>query len=442
MRFWLLQNLYYLYCPIQASLTAVWYTWHPMKGLDQKRILLGVTGGIAAYKSAELVRRLREQAAEVQVVMTRAACEFITPLTFQALSGRTVRCDTFDRSGEAAMSHIELARWADAVLVAPCSANTLAKAATGIADDLLSTLMLATDAPLLLAPAMNQQMWAHPATQNNLQTLIKNGVQILGPDTGEQACGDHGAGRMLEPGELVEQLIQSFKHQALAGQHVLITAGPTREAIDPVRFLSNRSSGKMGYALARAAREAGAAVTLVSGPVSLEAPEGIKLVKVESANDMYTAVFQHTDNADIFIACAAVADYGLRESATQKIKKLTDSTQIALQKNPDILADVTALSTPPFAVGFAAETNNLQQNARKKLMKKNLDLIAANQVGKHQGFEQDDNALTVIWRDGQLELPAKSKQKLARELIQLISQHYIQKSKNTKNEKHSVKNSK
>ncbi len=400
-----------------------------MKGLDQKRILLGITGGIAAYKSAELVRRLREQAAEVQVVMTSAACEFITPLTFQALSGRTVRCDTFDRSGEAAMSHIELARWADAVLVAPCSANTLAKAANGIADDLLSTLILATDAPLLLAPAMNQQMWAHPATQQNLQTLKDRDVQILGPASGEQACGDHGAGRMLEPNELVDQLIKSFKHQSLAGQQVLITAGPTREAIDPVRFLSNRSSGKMGYALARAAQEAGAAVTLVSGPVSLEAPAGVQQIKVESANDMHSAVFQHLDKADIFIACAAVADYGITEPAKQKIKKGADTLQITLQKNPDILSEVASHASSTFTLGFAAETDDLLQNARKKLLGKKLDLIAANQVGDDQGFEQDDNALTVLWQDGEIELPTSSKQKLARELIKIVSQHYFQKIK-------------
>ena len=398
-----------------------------MKGLDQKRILLGVTGGIAAYKSAELVRRLREQGAEVQVVMTPSAGEFITALTFQALSGHPVRNESFDQASEAAMSHIELARWADAVLIAPCSANTLAKAANGIADNLLSTLILATDAPLLLAPAMNHQMWCHSATQKNLQQLKENGAQILGPAEGEQACGEYGAGRMLEPEELVVQLIQSFKNEILSGQQVLITAGPTREAIDPVRYLSNRSSGKMGYALARAAREAGASVTLISGPVTLDVPEGIRLIKVESAKEMHAAVMQQVDAANIFIACAAVADYGATEFAKEKIKKSADSMQLVLKKNPDILAEVAAMTPGPFTVGFAAETESLLQNARNKLLNKKLDLIAANQVGANLGFEQEDNSLTVIWQNGQKELPVSTKEKLARELIHIISQHFFQK---------------
>jgi phosphopantothenoylcysteine decarboxylase/phosphopantothenate--cysteine ligase len=412
-----------------------------MKVLEQKRILLGVTGGIAAYKSAELVRRLRQHGADVQVVMTAAACEFVTPLTFQALSGHPVRLDTFDASGEAAMSHIELARWADTILVAPCSANTLAKIAHGIADNLLSTLVLAADAPLLLAPAMNRQMWAQPAVMENIQALALRQVQILGPAVGEQACGEHGAGRMLEPDQLVDALIQSFRHQALAGLRVLITAGPTREAIDPVRFLSNRSSGKMGYALARAAREAGAAVTLVTGPVSLSAPDGVEVEYVETALEMQHAVLMQAANTDIFIACAAVADYRLDKPAEHKIKKQPDSMQLTLLKNPDILAEVAALPEPPFSVGFAAETDDLLKNSREKLLRKNLNLIAANQVGKQQGFEQDDNALTVIWRDGQQELPQAGKDKLARKLLQIIAQHYSQQAEQKKNEKHTIENS-
>lgn len=412
-----------------------------MKGLEQKRILLGVTGGIAAYKSAELVRRLRQQGADVQVVMTAAACEFVTPLTFQALSGHPVRCDTFDASSEAAMSHIELARWADAILVAPCSANTLAKIATGIADNLLTTLILAADAPLLLAPAMNQQMWAQPSVAENIKALSLPHVQILGPAVGEQACGEYGAGRMLEPEQLAEALCRSFQHQALAGQHILITAGPTREAIDPVRFLSNRSSGKMGYALARAAREAGAAVTLISGPVALAKPEGIPVIQVETAVEMQQAVLSHVGTTDIFIGCAAVADYRFDKPANLKIKKQHDSMQLTLLKNPDILAEVSALPDPPFTVGFAAETDNLLQNAREKLLRKNLDLIAANQVGKQQGYEQDDNALTVIWRDGQQDLPQAGKDKLARNLLRIIAQRYLQKISQTNNEKHTAENS-
>ncbi|MBN1379264.1 MAG: bifunctional phosphopantothenoylcysteine decarboxylase/phosphopantothenate--cysteine ligase CoaBC [Gammaproteobacteria bacterium] len=407
-----------------------------MKGLEQKRIILGVTGGIAAYKSAELVRRLMEQGADVQVVMTTAACEFITPLTFQALSGHPVRCESFDTSSEAAMSHIELARWADAVLVAPCSANTLAKIAGGIADNLLTTLILATDAPLLLAPAMNQQMWAQSTTAENVNSLAVKGIKILGPDIGEQACGDLGAGRMLEPDQLVDALIQSFQHLAFAGQRILITAGPTREAIDPVRFLSNRSSGKMGYALARAAREAGAAVTLISGPSVLATPAGIDVISVETAAEMHSAVMAHISKAGIFIGCAAVADYRLAEPASEKLKKQADSIQLTLVKNADILAEVAALPNPPFTVGFAAETSHLIENAREKLQRKHLNLIAANQVGDNQGFDQDDNELTVIWQDGQVELPSSSKNQLAKKLLEIIAQHYFQKSQPENNEKH------
>lgn len=411
-----------------------------MKGLEQKRILLGVTGGIAAYKSAELVRRLREQGADVQVVMTAAACEFVTPLTFQALSGHDVRLERFDRNSEAAMSHIELARWADAVLVAPCSANTLAKIARGIGDNLLTTLILATDAPVLLAPAMNQQMWAQKVTGDNVALVRNNGLSVLGPAVGTQACGDEGAGRMLEPDQLVQELISSFQHQALNGRQVLITAGPTREAIDPVRFLSNRSSGKMGYALARAAREAGAAVTLVSGPVALETPDGITFIQVESAADMHNAVMEQVGGVDIFIACAAVADYRLHQVAPEKIKKQRDSIQLQLVRNPDILTDVASLPRPPFTIGFAAETENLLKNARKKLLRKGINMIAANQVGKQQGFERDNNEITVIWRDGEQTLPNASKQKLARKLLKIIALHYFSELKLEKNEKNTTEN--
>ena len=412
-----------------------------MKELAQKRILLGVSGGIAAYKSADLVRRLRERGAEVQVVMTAAAREFVTPLTFQALSGRPVRTDTFDSAGEAAMSHIELARWADAVLVAPCSANTLGKITHGIADNLLTTLILATDALLLLAPAMNRQMWAQTTTQDNVKTLAQRGVHILGPAAGEQACGEHGEGRMLEPVQLADALEQSFRHQALSGLKLLITAGPTREIIDPVRFISNRSSGKMGYALARAAHEAGAAVTLISGPVNLASPDGIDTVQVESALDMHDAVMSRVATADIFISCAAVADYRVGEPAGSKIKKHAESIQLGLTKNPDILAEVAALPEPPFTVGFAAETEQLRDNARDKLLRKNCDLIAANTVGPQQGFDQEDNALTVIWRNGETELPNSSKDKLARRLLEIVAQRYSEKTATTTDEKHTTENS-
>jgi phosphopantothenoylcysteine decarboxylase/phosphopantothenate--cysteine ligase len=390
-----------------------------MKG---KRILLGVTGGIAAYKSPDLVRRLRERGAEVQVVMTAGARQFVTPLTFQAVSGRPVRSDLWDEAAEAAMGHIELARWADIVLVAPASADFLARLASGRADDLLAALCLATEAPIAVAPAMNRIMWANPATDDNVALLKARGVHVFGPAQGEQACGEVGAGRMLEPLEIIEQLCTTLIGGGpLAGKRVLITAGPTRERIDPVRFISNRSSGKMGFAVAQAAREAGAAVVLVSGPVNLPTPPGVRRVDVESAAEMLTAVFKELP-ADIFISTAAVADYRPAHPAEQKIKKTTDTLDLEMERTVDVLASVAARSDRPFVVGFAAETESVEQNARLKLMKKNLDMIAANEVGHDKGFDHEDNQLIVLWRAGRQELGRASKLVLARELIRLIAQ--------------------
>lgn len=394
-----------------------------MSTLNNKRIILGVTGGIAAYKAADLVRRLRDAGAEVRVVMTHAACEFVGALTFQALSGNKVHRDLLDAEAEAAMSHIELARWADAVLIAPTTANTLAKLAQGLADDLLSTLCLATRSPLCIAPSMNQAMWADANTQHNLQTLQQRGVNIFGPASGSQACGETGAGRMLEPLQLVDELSCIFQSGALQNKNVLITAGPTFEAIDPVRFIGNRSSGKMGYALAQAAIEAGATVTLVSGPVALAAPDRVTCIQVESATEMHNAVMQHIQQQNIFIACAAVADYRPAQIADQKIKKTMSDMKIDLVKNPDILQDVAALKHPPFCVGFAAETENLQQHAQHKLVAKNVQLICANDVSqKDIGFNSDDNALQIFWPGGGTRFEKASKSQLAHQLINLISQ--------------------
>lgn len=396
-----------------------------MLELSNKRILLGVSGGIAAYKSADLVRRLREAGARVRVVMTPGATQFITPLTLQALSGQPVRSALFDTEAEAAMGHIELARWADAVLIAPASANSLARLAQGLADDLLSTLCLATRAPLLVAPAMNQVMWEHPATQANLATLGERGVQICGPGVGGQACGEFGPGRMLEPRELITLLATRFATGALAGLHVLITAGPTQEPIDPVRFISNRSSGKMGYAVAAAAREAGARVTLVTGPVALAAPDGVESIGVDTAQEMHSAVLAHVSDCDVFIAAAAVADYRPHETATHKLKKQAVSMQLDLQRTPDILAAVAALHPAPFTLGFAAETERLAEHARGKRMAKSVDMIAANLVNlPGQGFESDENALTLYWEGGEHSLPRMSKTQLARELVAQLALRY------------------
>lgn len=395
------------------------------------RILLGVTGGIAAYKSADLVRRLRERGAEVQVVMTEAATEFVTPLTFQALSGRPVRTKLWDAAAEAAMGHIELARWADRVLVAPATADFIARLAHGLADDLLATLCLATEAPVAIAPAMNRVMWSNAATQANVATLRARGVAVLGPAEGEQACGETGAGRMLEPSDLADRLLAGrpaaphANTALLAGRKVVVTAGPTRERIDPVRFITNRSSGKMGYAVAEAARDAGADVVIVSGPVNLPAPAGVRRVCVETAEQMLAAVQAEIADTDIFIAAAAVSDYRPLQVSSEKIKKTSDSLLLALSRTPDILATVAAGSPRPFVVGFAAETQNVERNALAKLEGKRLDMIAANQVGDGLAFDCDDNALTVYWRDGKLELPRAGKAELAGRLVGLIAERCV-----------------
>jgi len=387
------------------------------------RILLGVTGGIAAYKSAELVRRLRDRGAEVQVVMTAGARQFITPLTFQALTGRPVRTDLWDEAAEAAMGHIELARWADRVLVAPASADFLARLAHGLADDLLTTLCLATDAPLSVAPAMNRLMWANAATQANVALLRSRGVAVLGPAEGDQACGETGPGRMLEPAELMDALApQGATKRVLAGLKVMITAGPTRERIDPVRFITNRSSGKMGFAVAEAAREAGAEVVLVSGPVNVATPPGVRRVDVETAEQMMNAVNQHVADTDIFIAAAAVSDYRPVQCASEKIKKTSDSLTLALSRTTDILATVAARAPRPFVVGFAAETQNVERNALAKLEGKRLDMIAANQVGDNLAFDCEDNALTVYWPGGKQDLGRAPKRQLAAALVSLIAE--------------------
>ena len=395
-----------------------------MSTLQHRRIVLGVSGGIAAYKAPDLVRRLRERGAEVQVVMTAGAQRFVTPTTFQAVAGREVRAELWDPAAEAAMGHIELARWADLILLAPATADLIARLASGRADDLLATLVLATDAKVALAPAMNRLMWAHPATQANIAILRHRGVEVLGPGRGEQACGETGDGRMLEPLEIVsgvERLLPAAESTVLAGKHVLITAGPTRERLDPVRYISNRSSGKMGFALADAARAAGAEVTLVAGPVNLPTPTGVKRIDVESAAQMHAAVEAAVGLADVFIATAAVADYRPAVVAERKIKKSGERVEIVLERTPDILASVAARAQRPFVVGFAAETHDVETYARGKLESKNLDLIAANEVGDDKAFDRDDNSLIVLWREGRVPNGPASKQVVAKELIELIA---------------------
>jgi phosphopantothenoylcysteine decarboxylase/phosphopantothenate--cysteine ligase len=397
-----------------------------MHSLINRRILLGVSGGIAAYKSAELVRRLREVGAEVQVVMTPAAATFVTSLTFQALSGRPVRLELLDANAEAGMSHIELARWADLILIAPATADFLARLAHGLANDLLSTLCLAADRPLAVAPAMNRLMWQNPATQDNCALLERRGIMRWGPASGEQACGEVGEGRMLEPSQLRDQVIGFFATAGLLnGLRVLITAGPTREAIDPVRFISNRSTGKMGFAVAAAAVQAGAQVTMVTGPVTLSTPAGVERIDVENAMEMYEAVMNRMADIHIFIATAAVADYRAAHRSEQKIKKNHATLTLTLERNPDILATVAALRNAPFTVGFAAETHDVLQYAQDKRRRKGLDMIAANQVGlPGQGFESEQNALHVLWEGGEQALPLADKAQLGRDLIALIAQRY------------------
>ncbi|HEY8683357.1 MAG TPA: bifunctional phosphopantothenoylcysteine decarboxylase/phosphopantothenate--cysteine ligase CoaBC [Rhodanobacter sp.] len=394
--------------------------------LAQRRILLGVSGGIAAYKSCELVRRLRDLDAEVRVVMTEGATHFVSPTTFQALSGQSVRVSLWDAQAEAAMGHIELARWAERILIAPASADMIARLAHGHANDLLTTLCLASAAPLYLAPAMNQQMWAHPAVQANVGMLRQRGVQLLGPAAGEQACGDVGSGRMLEPHELRDALVASFGSRALSGLKVLVSAGPTYEDIDPVRFIGNRSSGRMGFAIAQAAVQAGAEVTLVAGPVSLRTPVGVaQRIDVRSAAQMHAAVLAAAAQADIYIGAAAVGDYRPLEVSTHKLKKHAGAgLALQLGENPDILASLSAQTAHPFLVGFAAETHDVANYAQDKLQRKGLDMIAANQVGNGLGFEAADNALNLYWAGGTVELPRAAKPELARQLIAQVAERF------------------
>lgn len=394
-----------------------------MTSLANKQILLGVTGGIAAYKSADLVRRLQDAGASVQVVMTPAAQEFITPLTMQALSGNPVHTQLLDPEAEAGMGHIQLARWADLVLIAPATADFMARLTQGMGNDLLTSICLATAAPIAIAPAMNQGMWNNQATQTNLDLLIQRKIHVFGPAEGNQACGDIGPGRMLEPLQLVDAAARLFSSGSLAGKKVVITAGPTREALDPVRYLSNYSSGKMGYALAQAAAEAGAETILISGPTQLATPARVKRIDVISAQDMHTASMHAAKGCDLFIAAAAVADYRPAQIAAQKIKKgESDTITLTLMKNPDVVASIAALDPKPFTVGFAAESENLLEYARAKLQRKNLDLVVANNISDIDiGFNSDDNAVTLVDKNSALEFSQRSKHQLARELIELFA---------------------
>jgi phosphopantothenoylcysteine decarboxylase/phosphopantothenate--cysteine ligase len=393
--------------------------------LKNKRIVLGVSGSIAAYKSAEIIRRLKDFGADVKVVMTKAACEFITPLTLQTLSGQPVAIELLDADEESAMGHIKLARWADWIVIAPASANTMAGLAQGRTDDLLSAMCLATESPIVIAPAMNNKMWSHAATQANLAVLRTLGMHIIGPASGDQACGEQGAGRLVEPMQLIDELNQLMVPAALSGKQVVITAGPTYEPIDPVRFIGNRSSGKMGFAIAQAAYEAGADVILISGPVHLATPTGVQRIDVETAQQMHQAVMASVENSDIFISCAAVADYRPEQQHQQKIKKESSGElTLSLIPNIDIVNEVTRLAITPFVVGFAAETEQLENYAQSKLINKKLDMIAANKVGKDLGFAVDSNELNVYWNNGQQHLPFTSKKQLARNLMSLIIEQY------------------
>jgi len=393
-----------------------------MNTLSNRRILLGVTGGIAAYKACEVVRRLKDLGADVRVVMTPAAQEFITPLTLQALSGNTVHTELLNPEAEAAMGHIELARWADAIIVAPASADFIARLNAGMANDLLTTLCLACSAPIALAPAMNQAMWRDTHTQHNIQALIAKEIRIFGPADGIQACGDIGPGRMLEPQDIVHQLSAIFDSGLLSGKRVVITAGPTREAIDPVRYISNHSSGKMGFALAHAAADAGALVTLIAGPVHLTTPDRVTQINVISAMDMLKASLEQAANADIFIASAAVADYRTAHIAEQKIKKSDDSIELSLIKNPDIIATISNTYPHLFTVGFAAETEQLELHARSKLDKKRLNMIIANDVSNPNiGFNSDNNEVTIFTSTTKNMISECSKSELSRQIITLIA---------------------
>jgi phosphopantothenoylcysteine decarboxylase/phosphopantothenate--cysteine ligase len=394
-----------------------------MAHLINRNILLGVSGGIAAYKSAELVRQLQAQGANIRVIMTRGAQEFITPLTLQALSGNPVHTQLLDSEAELGMGHIELARWAHLLLIAPATADLIARLASGRADDLLTTVALATAAPKLIAPAMNQQMWADPATANNIATLDDAGMFLVGPASGEQACGDVGLGRMEQPELIVARAAACFKSGILLGKRVIISAGPTREALDPVRYISNHSSGKMGFALARAAVDAGAKTVLVSGPVALKTPDHVSRIDVESAEQMLEQCSEQCKDADIFIACAAVADYRPAHIEGQKIKKGEEHISLALVRNPDIVATIAGSINRPFTVGFAAETNDVEAYAREKMAKKNLNMIVANDVSQRDiGFNSDDNEVSVLWQEGEKTLPLCSKEVIARQIIELIAQ--------------------
>lgn len=396
-----------------------------MQQLNNKQILLGVTGGIAAYKSAELIRRLKDYGADVRVVMTKAAQEFITPLTLQALSGNPVHTTLLDPEAEAAMGHIELARWADLILIAPASADVLSQLASGAAKDLLTTLCLASDAPLAIAPAMNQAMWRDAATQQNVAALKAKGAVVFGPAEGAQACGDVGPGRMLEPEQIAELTAVQFQTRSLDGVKLVITAGPTIEAIDPVRYISNHSSGKMGFALAEAAIDAGASVTLIAGPVGLATPDHCQRINVNSADEMLSAALKQLPNCDIFIGCAAVADYRPASVAEQKIKKNNPQMTIELIKNPDIISEIAKHPERPFTVGFAAETEQLITHAKAKLTRKNLDMIIANDVSDSRiGFNSDENAATLISANREETLPFSSKAQMARAIISTIAKTY------------------
>ena len=395
-----------------------------MNELEGRRVLLGVTGSIAAYKSPDIVRRLKEQGAEVRVVLTASAEKLVSPTVFQAVSGEPVRGDIWDEQAEAAMGHIELAKWADDILIAPATANLIAQLAAGSAENLLTTICLASEVPLTLAPAMNQAMWRDPATQANVELLRSRNVIFVGPDDGSQACGDVGPGRMAEPTRIVNRLMHGDEHGAFDGLHILISAGPTREAIDPVRFISNRSSGKMGFALARAAAHAGAEVTLVAGPVNIPTPAGVERIDVETTQQMCDAAMGVIDGMDIYIGAAAISDYRPRAAAPQKIKKSGDTFTLEMLKSPDLLANIAALDDGPFTVGFAAETEKLEEHALLKLERKKLDMIIANLVGANLCFDADDNEVVVLWNEGRTPLPKLSKHELARRLVDLIATRY------------------
>ncbi len=398
--------------------------------MAKQNIILGVTGGIAAYKAPELVRRLRDRGASVQVVMTESAAQFVTETALQAVSGLPVRQSLWDKKAEAAMGHIELARWADLVLIAPATAEFMARIAAGAASDLLTTLCLATKAPIVIAPAMNHVMWSNPAVQANRELLEERGVRLLGPEEGDQACGETGVGRMMQPDDIVTAIgpvaaVSVTSSVTLEGKTVMVTAGPTREAIDPVRYITNRSSGKMGYAIARAARDAGAKVILISGPVGLDEPAGIKRVCIETAEQMFATTHEHVQGIDIFIAVAAVSDYRPKNQQQNKIKKTKSAMQLDLVKSRDTLASIARLVDGPFTVGFAAETEQVREYALGKLDNKKLDMIVANKVGSDCGFDTEDNAVEVFWRGGEQSFPTMAKSELARHLIQLIAERYV-----------------